>query len=123
FHPHENDLGGCDLLVMVQTQFLLYVVSKDDGHQNGIAGELMRMLGISMKFTPKYVWSSMVEDFFVGMSQVTFIVPINKKRELTKGKLLLPFDSLVWVFTLRFGLLMSVGVGTFPNFEWMRIFS
>ncbi|KAK0156777.1 hypothetical protein PV327_011628, partial [Microctonus hyperodae] len=110
FHPHENDLGGCDLLVMVQPQFLLYVVSKDDGHQNGIAGELMRMLGISMNFTPKYVWSSTVEGMMkhldesylnLFMDVVTFIVPINEKRELTKGKLLLlPFDSLVWVLSL-----------------------
>lgn len=138
FYARTDELGGCELSVMVQPPFLPYVARKDDRHPGGIVEELMTMLANSMNFTLKYVWSSTYEGmmehllasdlnvfmdmmprastpatnyrFSVGITKVTFIVPRSGRREGSMlSRLLSPSDSSVYVGILAIFLgLMGV---------------
>lgn len=122
-YPCLNDLGGCELSVMVQPPMLPYV-EKMENSPGGMIGDLMETMAKAMNFTPNYVWSVNHQDminhiysrdlnimvdmipratlpatdyrFSVGVVAVGFIVPRRNTRKMWNSFFAL-YDQSTWL--------------------------
>ncbi|KAF7987438.1 hypothetical protein HCN44_003200 [Aphidius gifuensis] len=127
YYPPNDNLGGCELSIMIQPPFLPYIENINKSKPDGYIPELIDMLSESMNFTPKYetswtldrviehlnssdlhiAFDMLPRSSLVGTNYKFSIGMTNKTWAVTKGgytsiwtKLLTPFDKYIWLLII-----------------------